>query len=443
MVQWRSLSAVAWREAVQQSSATEGVKAALALIEELNPTMNAFTVVLAEQALKQARVLDALPVSERGPLHGVPVAIKDENDVAGTPTTWGTSCNSSLKISDSLVVERLKAAGAIIIGKTTMPAFGAFPVTESEAFGVTRHPLDEGKSPGGSSGGSAVAVASGMVPLALGGDGGGSVRIPAARCGLVGFKPARGEVPTAPYEHLWHDLGTAGPLARTAEDARLMYRVITAQNSGEFALPQATRLRIAVNLKPASPLARLHPDHRRAIWQVAQELRALGHTIEWVTDTPPDPTLPFIVQFFAGINDEIAALENPERLEHLHRHTRLMGAWAKGSTLERAKKKGEKLSEILEMRYFEAGYDLLLTPTVADRARPAGLLQQRGFVRAMLDSIPAVAYTLLWNVSGHPALALPVGTGTDGLPVSVQLVASRKHPATEDLLFSLAQHLGR
>ena len=148
--------------------------------------------------------------TRKSALFGVPIAIKEEVDVAGTVTTFGTNANSTKRCKDAEIVSRLRRAGAIIIGKTTMPAFGAFPFTESEATGITRNPYDLSRTPGGSSGGTAAAIAAGMVPAAIGGDGGGSVRIPAAHCGLVGLKPGRGVLPTDPYPDLWLSLGTAG-----------------------------------------------------------------------------------------------------------------------------------------------------------------------------------------------------------------------------------------
>ncbi|WP_237187905.1 amidase family protein [Rothia nasimurium] len=449
MVTWHTLDAHDWRQAVAASSAAEGLDAALTRITQLNPTLNAFTLLLEDEARAAAQALDRLTPGERGPLHGVPVVIKDENDVAGTATSFGTAANTSPKAEDSLTVQRLRQAGALILGKTTMPAFGAFPVTESDAFGITRNPVDPRFTPGGSSGGSAVAVASGMVPLALGGDGGGSIRIPADRCGVVGFKPARGTVPTAPYGHLWHDLGTAGPITRSVRDAELMYRVLAGlPQPAPWADAVPVRpLKIAVSARPASPLAKLHPDHRKALWAAAQALRAAGHTVTWVDERVPDPTAAFTVQFFAGLIDEIQALEAPEKIEPLHRHTAQLGFWATGPVLTRAKAAGAVISERLDTTYF-TDHDLLLTPTTASRPAPVGTLgrglvgRHGAFLKAMAVAVPSVAYTLIWNVAGNPALSIPAGRARDGLPTSVQLVAPRR-PGAEDLLFEAGQHLER
>ena len=183
-----------------EATAVEVVEASLARIAELDPGLNAFSRVLADEARAEAAERDrALAAGETpGPLHGVPVAIKEEIDVAGCVTTFGGDANSTPVAADAEVVRRLRAAGAVIVGKTTMPEFGAFPYTESVARGITRNPWDPSRTPGGSSGGTAVAVATGMVPVGLGGDGGGSIRIPSACCGLFGLKPQRGRVTTAP-----------------------------------------------------------------------------------------------------------------------------------------------------------------------------------------------------------------------------------------------------
>lgn len=445
MINWSCLDAHDWRKAVELTSATEGLDAALSRIQRLNPELNAFTLLLEDEARARAQALDALAPGEHGSLHGVPVVIKDENDVAGTVTSFGAAANTSPKSEDSLTVQRLRQAGAIILGKTTMPAFGAFPVTESEAFGVTRNPVDTRYTPGGSSGGSAAAVAAGLVPLALGGDGGGSIRIPADRCGVVGFKPARGTVPTAPYGHLWHDLGTAGPITRSVRDAELMYRVLAGlpQPAPRADAAPVRPLKIAVSARPSSPLAKLHPEHRVALWRTAQTLQEAGHTVTWVNERVPDPTVPFTVQFFAGLIDEIRALEHPAKIEQLHRHTAQLGFWARGQVLSRAKAAGAALSDHLETTYF-SDYDLLLTPTTASRPAPVGTLgrgfigRRGAFLKAMAEAVPSVAYTLIWNVTGNPALSIPAGRARDGLPVSVQLVASRQQGA-ENLLFAVAQ----
>ena len=197
-------------------------------IARLDPQLRSYRVVLAETARQEAlaaqRRLDA---GERLPLLGVPVAIKDDNDVTGELTACGSSGVSAPAAHDAEVVSRLRAAGAVIIGKTNVPELMIFPFTESLTFGVTRNPWNTALSPGGSSGGSGAAVAAGLAPLALGSDGGGSIRIPSGWCGLFGIKPQRDRVSLAPHEDAWCGLSVNGPLARTVEDAALFLDVTT------------------------------------------------------------------------------------------------------------------------------------------------------------------------------------------------------------------------
>ena len=209
------------RIAAGELTAAAAVEASLERIERRNPGVNAFSVVLAEQARSDAARLDAERAAGGpvGPLHGVPVAIKEEIDVAGCVTTFGGRGNSTPAAEDGEVVRRLRQAGAVVVGKTRMPEFGQWPFTESVDGGITRNPWDRTRTPGGSSGGTAAAVALGMVPVAIGGDGGGSIRIPAACCGLFGLKPTRGRVTSHPAPHLWWALGTTGPLTRTCRSS--------------------------------------------------------------------------------------------------------------------------------------------------------------------------------------------------------------------------------
>src|SRR3954449_6509806 len=236
------------RTATGETTAVEAVEASLRRIERRNPGLNAFSVVLSEQARADAARLDAHRAAgeQVGPLHGVPVAIKEEIDVAGCVTTFGGRGNSTPAAEDGEVVRRLRQAGAVVVGKTRMPEFGQWPFTESVDGGITRNPWDRTRTPGGSSGGTAAAVALGMVPVAIGGDGGGSIRIPSACCGLFGLKPTRGRVTSHPMPHLWWALGTAGPLTRTVLDSALVYDVIRGNTAGDrFTAPEPTTSFIA------------------------------------------------------------------------------------------------------------------------------------------------------------------------------------------------------
>ena len=209
-------------------TARQVTDAAIERITLLNPRLNAISQRVDDRARAEADTRDAHQVAggDLGPLHGVPLVIKEELAVEGLVTTFGGDGNSVPASADSEVVRRLRAAGAVVVATSAMPEFGAFPYTESVSRGTTRNPWNTKRSPGGSSGGTAVAVVSGMVPAGMGGDGGGSIRIPSACCGLFGLKPQRGRVTSAPHEHLWFALGTAGPLTRTVLDSALVYDVI-------------------------------------------------------------------------------------------------------------------------------------------------------------------------------------------------------------------------
>src|SRR3954447_21774840 len=205
-----------------EESSREVVEATLARIDQLDPVLNAYRVVLAERALVEADQADARRrAGNERPLLGVPVAIKDDVDVAGEPTAWGTAAHGGPVAQDSEVVRRLRAAGAIVLGKTLVPEMTMLPATDTTTFGSTRNPWDLGRTPGGSSGGSAAARAAGLAGVALGSDGAGSIRTPSAWTGLFGLKPTRDRVPVAPHDDAWQGLSVNGPLARRVADAAL------------------------------------------------------------------------------------------------------------------------------------------------------------------------------------------------------------------------------
>ncbi|MFJ6050770.1 amidase [Streptomyces sp. NPDC092307] len=415
------------------------VEAALRRIARTDAVLGAFRVVLAEQALAEADARDG--AESTGPLHGVPVAVKDELDVAGQVTTFGGSANRTPVAADSEAVRRLRAAGAVVIGKTTMPEFGQWPFTESAAHGHTRNPWDTTRTPGGSSGGSAAAVAAGTVGAALGGDGGGSIRIPAACCGLFGLKPQRGRVSTAPNAHLWYALGTVGPLTRSVGDAALLYDVLagTTPTDRWSASPATTgwvraletppgRLRIGYSVKPAVPGVRPHPEHVGAVLESVRALRELGHDVREVDPRYPDATAPFAAQFCGGVRAEADAVERPDLLERRTRRTLAVARLVPESAVERGIRAGERLAERADRMF--TTMDVLLTPVVAERPRPVGALDGAGLLTALARSRPMVAYTALWNVTGHPAASVPAGLGEDGLPLAVQLVGRRDDEVT-------------
>jgi len=421
--------------------------AAIERIERLNPGLNAISRLLADRARSEADERDAQP-DRSGPLHGVPVVIKEEIEVEGCVTTFGGEANSTPATADAEVVTRLRRAGAVIVATTTMPEFGAFPYTESASRGITHNPWDVSRTPGGSSGGTAVAVATGMVPVGMGGDGGGSIRIPSACCGLFGLKPQRGRVTTAPHPHLWFALGTAGPLSRSVLDSAVVYDAIrgnvpgdlyTAEDRGSFveaAGREPGRLTIGWSTKPVTKGIRPDPRHVRAIEDTARLLRDLGHDVREVDPRYPDPTAAFVPQFFAGIRDEADRMEHFERLERRTRETYRLGAWVRPRVVEFALKQSEVVSRKANRVFDEV--DVLLTPAIAHRPPKVGILDNAGAVESMIRAMPAIAYAAIWNVAGNPAAAVPCGVADDGLPTSVQLVG---RPHEETTLLSLSAQL--
>jgi amidase len=429
--------------AAGEISAREVTEACLARIDALDGRLNAFTNVLRDQALAEADARDRARADGQapGPLHGVPVAIKDELDVEGQVTTFGGRANVTPVARDAEVVRRLREAGAVVVGKTAMPEFGQWPFTESAAHGLTRNPWDPTRSTGGSSGGTAAAVASGMVPVGMGGDGGGSIRVPSAVCGLFGLKPQRGRVSSDPHEHLWFALGTAGPLTHSVIDSAIVYDVIRGALPGDRfgaedpprSFVEAVRapfepLRIAWSTKPVTIGVKPDPEHVHAVRATAELLASLGHHVDEVDPGYPDPTAAFVPQFLGGIAVEAAEVEHPDRLERRTRETLRLGSWVRPRVVEWALRQGEKVAEKAN-RVFD-GYDLLLTPVIALRPPQVGVLDGVGTLGAALRSQPMIAYTALWNVTGNPAASVPAGFGSDGLPLAVQVVGRPHDEAT-------------
>ncbi len=422
----------------------ELVELFLRRIESIDPKLNAFRVTMAEQTLAAA---DALTAAD-GPLAGVPVAIKDDMPVAGQSVTRGARSYGPPEVADGEVVRRLRAAGAIPIGITNVPELMIFPWTASDANGITRNPWNPARTPGGSSGGSAAAVASGMVPCATGSDGGGSLRIPAACCGLVGMKPSRGRVSTEPAQNIWLGLSVFGALARTVADSAILLDAIhgaTAADadvappfSGSYAEAAATapeRLRIAISRKlPAGSLARLSSDQRGAWERTGGLLEELGHEV-----VERDPSyglagIEFTQMWLRGIYEESRTVPDRSQLE---RSTRQL--IAAGHRLvpdrRRAKLLAARVSRTTRVLELWQEVDVLLMPVLATTAIAAEGAYGKSALAAFDRSNRFMPFNPLFNLTGQPAIALPAGFGTDGMPLSVQLIG---RPGAEDLLYSLA-----
>ncbi|MFC8044735.1 amidase [Nocardia sp. NPDC057353] len=434
-----------------KSTAAEVVDQALARIARAEPRLRAFALLRAERARAEAAELDARQAAGAplGPLHGVPVAVKDELDVAGAPTGYGGAAGGGPAAADAEVVRRLRAAGAVIVGKTTMPEFGIWPYTESATHGRTHNPWSARHTPGGSSGGSAAAVAAGCLPAATGADSGGSIRIPAACCGVFGLKPQRGRVSTAPAAGLWGTLGTIGVLTRTVADSALLYDVLAGTVAADrwhapdpaapySDLEPGPRLRIGLLLRTAVPGITAHPTCVAAVRDTAAALAELGHEIVEDRCRLPDPTDTFLPQVLDGVRVEADRMPHPELLERRTRAVARLGRVAvRPPVLRWAERRGERLSARVGVLFDR--YDLLLTPTLAGPPPPIGRLDGAGMLRSALRAVPMVAYTALWNVCGNPAAAVPAGFA-DGLPRSAHLVAP---PNGEHALLRVAAELER
>jgi amidase len=418
-------------------SAPELTELALARIEGLDGNLNAFRVVRAERALEEAQLAqERLRAGDAAPLLGVPIAVKDNLDVAGELTTHGTGVVTEPATADAEVVRRLRAAGAVIVGKTNMPELALWPqLTESPTWGATRNPWNRERSTGGSSGGSAAAVAAGMVAGAVGSDGGGSLRIPAASCGIFAIKPQRGRVPLAPDEDHWLGLTTFGPFARSVADGALLLDVLAGTTQyAQAARTTPSRLRIAVSTKPTLP-AKPKAAAKEAVAATAELLRSLGHGVR-----ERDPRYGQVQPLF-GPRYARGAWLDAQRLGHgaeLERRARGIVRLGGRMTRMAARARAREAARAARINAIFDEFDVLLTPVTAAQPAPVGRFDGAGAVRTFLGAGEYACYTAVWNVTGQPAAAVPAGFDADGLPTAVQLVAP---PDGEATLLALAAQL--
>jgi amidase len=427
--------------AAGEVSARELVQASLERIWQVDPDLNAFRVVLAHRALTEADQADARRgAGDRRPLLGVPVAIKDDTDVAGEVTAWGSLSHGGPRERDADVVRALRGAGAIVIGKTHVPELTIFPFTESLAFGATRNPWSLDHTPGGSSGGTGAAVAAGTVGVALGSDGGGSIRIPAAFCGLFGLKPQRDRISLGPKRDLWHGLGVCGPLARHVADAALFLEAAAAGGGGfvEAAAREPGRLRVAVSTGlPPGALARLGGEQRGAVEATAELLRSLGHEVaEREIDYGPKAWLNLVARYLRGIHDDADGVDHPERLEPRTRAMARLGALVSAGQLARARGAEEAVAARINAIFDHA--DVVLTPGPSGPPFRVGQFHGRGALWTLNAVVARVPYYGVFNVTGQPAASVPAGFDAAGLPLAVQLVG---RPGDEATLLSLAAQI--
>jgi amidase len=432
--------------AAGEVSAREVVQVTLDRIARLDPELHAYRVVLGDRALVEADQADA---RRRGgdlrPLLGVPVAIKDDTHVAGEITAMGTVATGTQRRDvDAEIVRRLRAAGAVVVGKTHVPELMMWPWSESTSFGAARNPWRRDRTPGGSSGGSGAAVAAGLCGVALGSDGAGSVRIPAAFCGVFGIKPQRDRLPLVRGASAgWHGLNHHGPLARSVADAALFLDAVADDPPpGGFARAAALtvprRMRIAVSTKmPPGIVARLGGEQRGAVEATAEVLRSLGHdVVEREIEYPPSAFTNVLARYLRGIHDEAGAVAHPELLEPRTRAMARLGGLLPRRAVARARAAESLMAA--RVQSVLATVDAVLLPGPSGPPFRVGALQGRGAMRTLNAAAAKVPYYGVFNATGQPACSVPAGFDRAGLPLAVQLAG---RPRDEATLLALAAQL--
>lgn len=444
-------------------SARELVQASLDRIEQLNPEVNAFVDVFAEEALTEA---DTVRPGDARPFAGVPIAIKNNRAVAGKRLTFAASfLGDFIAPLDDHVVTRLKRAGFIIVGTTTLPEYGILPCTETARFGPTRNPWDTSRTPGGSSGGSAAAVASGMVPIAHANDGGGSTRIPAACCGLVGLKPARGRISVGPAlgeSFLVQDGVLTRSITETAAVLDLLHGYELGDASwapppsepfADSAARRPDRLRIAVSSVPPLTDSPVDPVCVQAVRDTAELLASLGHEIVEVDDPPwtaPGMLELFTASFGPAVSTQIqlgAMLAGREPVaEDMEALSWAIWQTSQGISSVQAQFAAAQLQGYARgMVTWAAEYDIVLTPALAEAPVKIGVLDPTAPepMRTFARSGQFTPFTALSNVTGAPAMSVPLhvrpdGDADAGLPLGVQLIGQ---PLGEGALLALGAQL--
>jgi aspartyl-tRNA(Asn)/glutamyl-tRNA(Gln) amidotransferase subunit A len=437
----------------KEVSPVEVVDAVLRRIEALQPTVNAFITVTADAAREAARRAEAAVLAGEplGPLHGVPFSVKDLLWTRGVRTTMGSRLfEHQVPAEDAVPVRRLREAGAVLIGKTTTPEFGHKPFTDSPLFGVTRNPWDLARTAGGSSGGAAAAVASGQGLLALGTDGGGSIRIPAACCGIVGLKPTLGRVPHVHQADLFATTSHIGPMARTAAEAAACFDAIAGFDPGDpYSRPEPAeeparleRRGLRLGWMPRVGNRLVDPEVLRAAEAAVRRLEGEGARVE----TLEEDFAAFEPVFLVFLEGGLAARLGPEVETHGDRVARSLRESVERGRRWSAVDWGRALAQrTVVFRRVQAlfqRFDVLVSPTLSRPALPA---DHDPAAPVPIGGEPAGSirgawypYTFPFNLSGHPAVSLPCGWTSDGLPIGLQLVgpwyADRR-------LLALAAHL--
>ena len=432
-----------------RSTAVDAVTEALLRIRAHDDDVAAFQVVRTDRALVEAAAVDARSDLGALPLAGVPIAIKDNVPVEGEPMRVGSTATSDApQATDHPIVARIRAAGGVVVGLTRVPELCVFGATDS-AFGITRNPWDLARTPGGSSGGSAAAVAAGMVPIAHGNDGMGSVRIPAACTGLVGIKPGLGTVPAelgfagSGAAADWYGMSENGAFATTAADAALLLSVMADDPGLAEIAPIEERLRVAVSFRPPVLGIPLDPAWAAAADMLASMLRRADHEVRKADPMPlTDPAgnaaaIAGLVRWFAGTAADADTLDSDLLEPRVRRHARI------GRLVRRTPLMSERFRQtwIDRANAFLREFDILVTPALAQPPIDARRWFSGGWTSTMLANARYAPFAAPWNAAGMPAIVIPRGTPPQaGTPSAAQVVARR---GREALLLSVAAFVER
>lgn len=436
---WMSAGDLAKAIKRKKVSPVEVITAFLERIEAVNPLVNAYVTMTADSALAEAKRAEqaVMKGEELGPLHGVPFSVKDLIFTKGVRTTFGCKLlENFVPDEDATNVARLKGAGAILLGKTNTSEFGFKPLTDNPLFGATRNPWKLDRTSGGSSGGAAAAVASGLGPLALGADGGGSIRIPSSCCGVFGIKPQLGRVPRYPTfpggEFITHE----GPITRTVRDAALMLDIMAGFHWGDgYSFPSpdtkfANSLRggvkgLKIAWSPDLGYATVDPQVKAICTQAANQFSNLGAIVQEANPGFPNPEVHVGTIFGADASAALTALGPLDQI--IDKFTSLTSAMLfvsgelKATDYARALFAKQELT--VKMGKFFQTYDLLLTPTLPTPPLPVDFDDPIGFLKW-------VPFTFPFNLTGQPAASIPAGWTDDGLPVGLQIVGRPFDEAT-------------
>jgi amidase len=414
-------------------------------IDRLDPELRAFRTVFADEVRAEAEAAQhRLDAGERLPLLGVPIAVKDDVDVAGATTTYGSNAHGPAVTKDAEVVRLLREAGAIVLGKTAVPEMMIWPFTESVAYGATHNPWDLARTPGGSSGGSAAAVAAGLAPMALGSDGAGSIRIPSTWCGLFGLKPQRGRVPLDPHDDAWCGMSVNGPMTHTVEDAALFLDVTCDKAmpgpQGGFVKASSrppNRLRIGLSTN-VPPLVAAHRDaeQRAAVHQAGAVLRELGHDVVAREIDYPNLYGHVLPRYFRGVYDDVRALPHPERLDSRTRGVARIGRMFSDTRIAKIRAAEAKVAARVLSIFDDV--DVVLTPGTATGPSRVGAYRKLGAVATLTLVAARTPYQATFNATGQPAAVVPWGLDRSGLPLSIQLVG---RPYDEATLLALSAEI--